>query len=261
MRKQILNNRIQLLLTAFFLSFAGSSGAQSLCGGQDTAAGFSAFVQKTQQAYQQTHYLDFKIRYYYANADRPDLFLDSLSGEIQMDKGRSRFALQGTETILTDKYAIQVNNDDKAIYLSASHHVAAANPLGMLDSVFAHIGGVKAAVSHGNQQDVLTLVLPAGQPYSRLEIRMDNHTGYFQRIIYWVNTANVVGKEMIDRPENPTPYQSQGRMEIVFTDYQQGRFDDRVFREENFFNKIAAGRFEPSGRYREYHIFSASSNL
>ena len=243
-----------LLLSAFGLSHAQHREA-------DSSAEFHVFVQKVQQAYQQVHYLGFTIRYYYSNADRPNLFLDSLSGEIQMDKGRSRFALQGTETILTDRYSIQINNDEKVIYLASAHHVAAANPLSMLDSVFAHIGGIKTTTRHEGGQDIMTLLFPPGKPYSGMEIRIDDRTGFFQQISYSVNTANAVGKEMIDGPNNPSPYQSQGRMEIMFSDYQQGRFGDGVFSEDNFINKVAAGRFEPSARYRDYHIFLASSNL
>lgn len=249
----------KLRLTILLLSTFGLSHAQH--GEADSSAEFHAFVQKVQQAYQQAHYLGFTIRYYYANADRPNLFLDSLSGEIQMDKGRSRFALQGTETVLTDRYSIQINNDEKVIYLASAHHVAAANPLSMLDSVFAHVGGIKTATRHEGGQDIMTLLFPPGKPYSGMEIRIDDRSGFFQQITYSVNTANVVGKEMIDGPNNPSPYQSQGRMEIMFGDYQQGRFGDGVFNEDNFFNKVAAGHFEPSGRYRDYHIFLASSNL
>jgi hypothetical protein len=248
-------------LTIFLLSASVFSRAQSKNNGGDTAAAVNVFVQKIQQAYQQAHYLGFRIGYYYANADMPNQYLDSLSGEIQMDKGRSRFELQGTETVLTDKYSIQVNNDDRTIYLAPAHRIGVANPLGMIDSIFAHIGGIRSTVLHAGDQDILKLVFPPGQPYSQLEIRIDSHTGFFQRIIYAVNTVNVVGKELINRPDNQTPYQAEGKMEIVFSGYQQGHFDDGIFKEDNFFNRIAAGRFEPSGRYKDYHIFLASSNL
>ena len=257
MKFQLMKKGIAGLLIVCLLTAAGQSRAQA----PDSTTRIGAFIQKIQQAYQQAHYLGFNIRYYYANADKPNLFLDSLSGEIQMDKGRSRFALQGTETILNDKYSIQVNDDEKIIYLAAAHRATPGNPLGMLDSVFAHLGGIHITVRKEGGQDIMSLQFPPGKSYSRMEIRADGQTGFFQRISYWVNTATAAGKEMIDRPDNPTLYQAQGRMEIVFTGYQQGRFDDSVFREDKFFNKVAAGRFEPAGRYKDYHIFLASSNL
>ncbi|WP_431212108.1 hypothetical protein ACQ86N_41180 [Puia sp. P3] len=111
------------------------------------------------------------------------------------------------------------------------------------------------------EQDLMSLQFPPGKPYSRMEIRADSRTGYFKRIDYWVNTALAAGKEMVDRPGNSSPYQAQGKMEIVFSGYQNGHFDEGVFKEDKFFNKLAAGRFEPSGRYKDYHILLASSNL
>ncbi|WP_431212109.1 hypothetical protein ACQ86N_41185 [Puia sp. P3] len=87
-----------------------------------------AFVQKIQHAYEQARYLGFNIGYYYSNADKPNSILDSLSGQVQMDKGRSRLMMQGTETVVNDKYSIQVNEDEKTIYLAAAHRANTGNP-------------------------------------------------------------------------------------------------------------------------------------
>ena len=244
-----------LVLTAWWL-FAGSA-----LRAQDSAARVGAFIGKIQQAYQQARYLGFNIGYYYFNADKSGPALDSLSGAVQMDRGRSRLILQGTETVINDKYSIQVNDDEKIIYLAAAHRGSPANPLGMLDSVFAHLGGIHVLVKKDGELDVMSLQFPPGKAYSRMEIRMDGRTGFFRRIDYWVNTALAAGKEMVARPDNPSPYQAEGKMEIVFTGYRNGQFDESVFREDKFFNKVAVGRFEPAGRYKEYHIFLASSNL
>jgi hypothetical protein len=251
-------NRILLLI--LLLTGGGSSYSQAVSMEKDTSA-FRSFVDKVQQAYAHASHLEFKLSYYYANADRPGLYVDSLKGEMQMDKGHSRMSIDGMETILTDKYAIQVLNEDKAIYLAAPRQASAANPVGMLDSIFAHVDGVRTSIRRREQQEVMTLMFPPGQAYSSLEIQVNAKTGFFQRIIYSLNTSSLVGQEMINRPDNPTPYQSRGRMEIVFTGYRQGQFDDRVFQPENFINKIAPGRFEPAGPYRDYHIYLASSNL
>jgi hypothetical protein len=65
---------------------------------------------------------------------------------------------------------------------------------------------------------------------------------------------------MVDQPGHSAPYQSEGEVSMVFSGYEKGRFNDALFEESNFFTRVA-GRFEPSGRYRDYHIFLASSNL
>jgi hypothetical protein len=232
-----------------------------LAAGQGDSTETRAFLGKIQRAYSRGHFLDFNLRYYYANADQPQNYLDSLTGRIQMEKENCRLSLAGVETIITGKYALQINNTDKSIYLTAARKAASANPLGMVDSIMAHIQGVQTTVSKDGHAESLTLDFPQDQAYSRITIRIDAKTGYLQRISYALNTASLVGREMIDRPDNPSPYKSRGSMEIVFSDYREGRFDESLFREENFITRIAPGHFEPAVRYKDYHIYLASSNL
>jgi hypothetical protein len=229
-------------------------------GTRDSLTDIRALLEKVQQAYHSTAYLGFRIKYLYANEGQQGTPMDSLTGEVEMHKNHCRFVIDGTETVLTDKYAIQVMNEDKAIYLSAIKRAGLSNPVGMLDSVFAHIEGVHTDLRQQGQSDVLTLQFPPGGTYSLIRIQVDKQTGYFQKISYSLYTVGLVGQDLIDRPGHPAPYQPKGQVNIIFSHYEQGKFDDNLFREENFFNKTA-GRFEPAGRYKDYHIFLASSNL
>jgi hypothetical protein len=220
----------------------------------------NSFSRKIRTAYEKAAYLSFRVRYLYANEGQPGQYTDSLAGEVEMDKGRSRIVVDGMETVLTDKYAIHVLNDDKVIYLAAPGRAAVQNPVGMLDSAFAHVEGVHYHLQTVNGLDVLELDFPPGQPYTRMDLTVDDKTGYFRRVAYWVNTLGLVSRDMIATPGHPAPYQSKGEIDIVFSDYQQGRFDDGLFREDHFFTK-AAGRYQPSDRFKDYHIYLASSNL
>jgi hypothetical protein len=226
----------------------------------DSAAKIRALLEKVQRAYHGTAYLGFRMKYLYANEGQPGKNIDSLIGEVEMDKNHCRFVIDGTETVLTDKYAIQVRNEDKAIYLSSVKQAGMSNPVGMLDSVFAHIQAVRTEFRQQGPSEMLTLRFPPGSAYSFIQIQVDGRTGFFQKIIYSLYTEGLVGQELIDRPGHPGPYESRGEVSVVFSHYEQGRFDDSLFKEENFFSKTA-GRFVPAGRYNEYHIFLASSNL
>lgn len=227
---------------------------------RDSSTDIGALLAKVQQAYHNTAYLSFRIKYLYANEGQGERNMDSLAGEVEMHKNLCRFVIDGTETVLTDKYAIQVMNEDKAIYLSAIRHTGLSNPVAMLDSVFAHIQGIHTDLQHQGLSEVLTLRFPPGGTYSLIRIQIDARTGYFQKISYSLYTVGLVGEDLIDRPGHPGPYQSRGEVTIVFSQYEQGHFDDSLFKEENFFSKTA-GRFEPARRYNDYHIFLASSNL
>ena len=253
---------LPIAITCFWvwlLTLPAAVGAQPVANrsGQDS---LKVLSQKIRKAYEKTAYLSFRVRYLYANEGQPGKYIDSAAGEVDMDKGRSRIVVDGMETILTDKYAIHVINDDKLIYLASPGHDAAPDPVSMLDSVFAHIEGIRTRLQMTNGMDVLDLDFPPGQTYSKMEISIDDRSGYIRRVAYWVNTSGLVSQEMIAGPDHAAPYQSRGEIDIVFSDYQQGRFDDRVFKADNFFTKVA-GQYQPSDRYKDYHIYLASSNL
>lgn len=232
----------------------------ALAGGGVDSVALKAFVSKIQKAYTTAHFMDFRVRYYYANADQPQVHLDSLAGEIQLEKENSRSVLDGVETVMTGRYAIQINAGERSIIVAARRKDG-ANPVGMVDSVLAHIGGVQATVTKQSRVEVLTLDFPPDQAYSRITIQIDAKTGLLQKVSYALNTSKLVSPEMLGTPGNSSPYQSRGNMEIVFSDYRQGKFDDNLFREENFITRIGPGQFEPAGRYKDYHIYLASSNL
>jgi hypothetical protein len=244
---------------ACLFAAARPSQAQGTAAHTDDA-NLDVLTQKVRKAYAKAAYLSFRVRYLYANDGQPGQYIDSLAGEVEMDKGRSRILIDGMETVLTGKYAIHVIHDDKLIYLASAGHAPVQNPVGMLDSVFAHVEGVRTRLQTTGGLDVLDLDFPPGQPYTRMELSIDDRTGYFHRVAYWVNTAGLVSQDMIASPGHPGPYQSSGEIDILFTDYRQGHFGDQVFREDNFFTKTA-GRYQPSDRYKDYHIYLASSNL
>jgi hypothetical protein len=65
---------------------------------------------------------------------------------------------------------------------------------------------------------------------------------------------------MIDRPEHPGPYQAEGTVDVIFSGYRTGSFGDAVFDENKFIHKVDS-KFEPAERFKDYHIFLASTNL
>lgn len=255
--KKIMHLIVNIFLAISLLTVSALAQGQTTLVGQDS---LNVLSQKVRKAYEKAAYLSFRVKYFYANEGQPGQYIDSLAGEVEMDKGHSRIVVDGMETVLTGKYAIRVINDDKLIYLASAAHSPVQNPVGMLDSVFAHVEGVRSRLQIAGGLDILELDFPPGQPYTRMELSIDDKTGYFRRVAYWVNTAGLVSRDMIATPGHPAPYASKGEIDIVFTDYQRGSFDDRLFREDNFFTKTA-GRYQPSDRYKDYRIYLASSNL
>src|SRR5687768_6392880 len=96
--------RIMLLVLTSCLLVCNQTSAS------DTSA-VKQFMQKVQQAYRSASYLSFQVHYRYANKNQPDNYIDTMSGEVAMDKNRMRFSIEGVETVTNDKYTIQVNKD------------------------------------------------------------------------------------------------------------------------------------------------------
>ncbi len=227
--------------------------------GQEGTADIKSFLQKLQQAYQHASYLSFGIKYFYANQNQLSRHLDSLQGEVQMDKGHCRFVLDEVETVVTDNYTIQVRKEDKSIYLSEMHGRNTVNPLSLVDSMLAHLDGIQATASGSAQSETLTIVFPPGQPYTQIIMTRSKQTGFLSRIVYALNTEKLVGQEQIDRPGHPGLYQQKGQIEMIFSNYRQRSFNESLFDEANFFAKIN-GRFEPAGKYKGYQIYNTSLN-
>jgi hypothetical protein len=63
------------------------------------------------------------------------------------------------------------------------------------------------------------------------------------------------------QPGNSGPYQTEGRIEIVFSDYRKGQFNEGLFSEDRYFTRLAQGKYEPAEKYKDYQIFLASPKL
>jgi hypothetical protein len=228
----------------------------------DTTKAVKQFMQKAQQAYKSADYLSFHVLYRYANKNQPDNYIDTMSGEVAMDKNRMRFTIENVETVTNDKYTIQVINDEKLIYLSTPRSVQMTDPVAMLDTVLAHFNGIRTQVMYNKGFATLNIDFPPGHTYKNITMTINESTGYFQRVVYELYTKDLVEKDQMAQPgASGGPYQSEGRIEIVFSQYRKGQFTDALFNEDQYFTRLGQGRYTPSEQYKEYQIFLASTKL
>ncbi len=227
---------------------------------QDSTGLIRSFMHQLQAKYRSAGYLGFHIKYLYANDGRVAAPVDSAMGEMEMHGNNCRMLLDNTETIVTDKYTIQVRPEEKIIILSGTHVTGNMDPLGVIDSALAHTGGAQPRLIHQPGEDILAVTFPPGGQFTHVRIVVDARTGLLRRITYALQTAAWVAEDMISRPGHPALYQPNGHIDIVFSQYRQDGFNEGLFNEENYFNKVGS-RYEAAGRYKEYQIFLASSNL
>jgi hypothetical protein len=227
----------------------------------DTTGAVKQFMQKVQQAYKSASFLSFQVAYRYANKNQPNNYIDTMFGEVAMDKNRMRFLIEDIETVTNDKYTIQVVKDQKLIYLSTPQSVQMADPVATLDTVLAHFEGIHARITHDKGIATMQMSFPPGQTYKNIIMIVNEATGYFERVVYELNTEGLVEKDQLMQPGNSGQYQTEGRVEIVFSDYRKGQFNEGLFSEDRYFTRLGKGKYEPVERYKDYQIFLASPKL
>ncbi|WP_205511893.1 hypothetical protein [Longitalea arenae] len=227
----------------------------------DTTSAIKQFMQRVQQAYRSASYLSFHVHYRYANQNQPDNYIDTMSGEVAMDRNRMRYLIGDIETVTNDKYTIQVIKDQKLIYLSVPHSVQLPDPVAMLDTVLTRLDGIRTQITRNKGIATLQMNFPPGHTYKNITMSVNEATGYFQKIVYELYTEGLVEKDQLMQPGNHGTYQTEGRIEIVFSDYRQGQFTDKLFNEERYFTRLGQGKYEPSEKYRDYQLFLASPKL
>jgi len=227
----------------------------------DTTSVVKQFMQRVQQAYKSASLLSFHVAYKYANKNQPANYIDTMFGEVAMDKNRMRFQIEDVETVTNDKYTFQVVKDQKLIYLSTPQSVQMADPVATLDTVLAHFEGIHTQITRSNGIATLQMSFPPVQTYKTITMIVNESTGYFQKVVYDVNTEGFVEKDQLMQPGNNGPYQTEDRIEIVFSDYRQGQFNEGLFSEDRYFTRLAKGKYEPVEQYKDYQIFLASPKL
>lgn len=227
----------------------------------DSTSAVKQFMQKVQQAYKSASYLSFHVVYRYANQDKPQQYIDTMTGEVAIDKNRMRFTIENMETVTNDAYTIQIDNDEKLISLSAPQPAQMNDPVAMLDSALAHFEGILAGVNYDKGVATLTLLFPPGQTYKRVIMVINEKTGFFQQVVYELYTEGLVEKDQLIGQGNNGLYQTEGRIEILFSGYRQGRFTDELFDESKYINRLAKGQYQPAEKYKDYQVFLASPKL
>jgi len=86
-------------------------------------------------------------------------------------------------------------------------------------------------------------------------------TGYFEKVVYELNTAGLLFEDQVAQAEKPNGYQTEGLIEVLFSNYRHGQFTDALFDEGAFFTRRGKGDYQPTEQYKDYQIFLASSNL
>ncbi len=227
----------------------------------DSTQAVKQFMQQVQQAYRLANFLSFHVEYRYANKDQPSNYIDTMSGEVAMNNNHLRFLLEDVETVTNDQYTIQVHKNEKLIYVTTPQRSQLTDPVAALDSALSHLDGLVARVTRTGKVATLNIAFPPGQAYKKVTMVIDEHTGYLQNVVYEMYTNGLVEKDQLMDGGSGGPYQSEGRIEIVFSQYRQGQFTEDLFNNEQYFTRLGQGKYQPTEKYKDYQVFLASPKL
>lgn len=253
-------NKLSVWILLGVLIMAGSRSIAAPLSA-DTSGTVTQFMQKAQQAYKNASYLSCNLLYRYANNNQPNKYIDTMAGEMAIDKNRMRLVIDEVETLTTGQYTIQVLKEDKLIYLSTPKPALGTDPIQMLDTILAHMGGAQIQMARNKGNATLSIIFPPGQMYKTISMTINESTGYFEKVVYELFTEGLLSADQIAQAGKPAVYQPEGRVEVLFSNYRQGRFNDSIFNEGIYFTRLGKGNYEPTEQYKDYQIFLASSNL
>jgi hypothetical protein len=254
MKKWFNMNKIFVLLLAGCFITTASVAA-------DSTNAVKQFIQQVQQAYRSANFLSFHVLYRYANKNQPDNYIDTMSGEVAMNRNHVRFILEDVETVTNDQYTIQVHKGEKLIYLTTPRQSQLADPVAALDSALSHFEGLRTRVTRTGGVATLNMAFPPGQAYKNVAMTINEQTGYLQKVVYDMYTEGLVDKDQMVDGGNGGPYQPEGRIEIVFSQYRQGQFTEGLFSGDQYFTRLGQGKYQPTEKYKDYQIFLASPKL
>jgi hypothetical protein len=211
--------------------------------------------------YHNTDYLSFDQEYTYMEDSKPNLVLDSMRGNVQMNKGNYHLILGNTETIHNDRYNVILFKDDSLIYISKpSVGKIMANPIGILDSMLIKEKSIDISVVQKRKLEIVVLNFPDGMGYKTAEFIVDEKTGYLLHVKYRVNALQMLDPASKIAAANTSLANEWGTVQSRYYKYAKGTFDDNEFDEKKYFIKDGT-EFKPTGTYKQYKIFLASPGL
>jgi hypothetical protein len=253
-----MNKLFAFILLGVLILAAGLAKAAPV---SDSLGTVTQFMKKVQLAYKNASYLSCNLLYRYANSNHLTKYIDTLAGDMAIDKNRMRLVIDDVVTLNTDHYTVQVLKEDKLIYLSTPRSAIGADPIQMLDTILTHMNGVQSDVERNKGTVTLNISFPPGQLYKKVSMTINESTGFFEKVAYELFTESLLSEDQISQTGKPAPYQPEGRVEVLFSNYRQGKFNDSLFNEAIYFTRVGKGNYEPTEQYKDYQIFLASPSL
>jgi len=244
---------IKLLIILILADCAMVAGYAQSSGNRQALQAMRGLV----ESYEHARYLSFDLLYRVRAEEDAGTWLDSLSGSCKMNGKNYWYAMDNTESIGCTGYTVMLFKDDRVMYLARPRAKATGmNPLAMLDSLLS-AKDITATVSEERGEGKIILAFPPGSLYKRITYFINQKSGLIDRVL------NVVKSDQLYDPEaweKLTNHEQYAIMEIQFSHYRQGGFDESQFDPHRYFIKEGT-EYKTTVNYQDYTIFLGSTDL
>lgn len=207
--------------------------------------------------YQETPFLGFLVNYRYALEQNPGVFLDSLSGKFKLHHSNYWYELDSTETIANERMVVMLFKADDVMMLNKpSNSIRTLNPVALLDSLLLSDSSVDVSMQSGATTKKITLVLPQGSRFKKLEYFINNQSGFVTKA-----TCLAAAEQMYeDALQSFVVGKSFAYIEIRMSNYTTGGFGLGQFDTDKYYQK-QGGTYTVKPAFSRYKIFLGSANL
>lgn len=245
------------LLTTVLMSWRLMSLAQDVPDAQ-----LQGILEQCQAAYMHNDSsLGFKMKFLYADYDKPETVLDSLEGQVEMLGNKACVNIGNIKAIKSDSVTITIFNEDKLIYVSGpvkeSHEY---RPASVFKDMLAKYGGAEKRIAvKGNLTQIL-LRFSDTAIYKSIRIDIDSRTNYILKI------ETIVRKDAAnDQVNTYTLTNTSEDYSVITTLYEDYLLtpgqDLSELNTAQYIQKNTEGKYTPSELYRNYTIFLANPQM
>jgi hypothetical protein len=219
-----------------------------------------SLLRQMKQGYDSSRNLSFDMAYIYTSENKPGEILDSLSGHMEISRGRYHWNISNTESIANAQYAVMLFKDDKLMYITRPMQKdGSPDPFAMLDSSLFRIQGLKCNVEKTKEIVTITIDFPEGISYKQIKIAINKKTGFVASTAFTLKAA-ALNHQYGFNDENLKTDNSYAHIEARYFNYNTEVLNDSVFDQNSYFKKTGK-EFSTVAPYTDYKIFIGSPNL
>jgi hypothetical protein len=226
--------------------------------GQSTGKGpFMKAMEEMIGRYRESKYLSFDVTYRYASEQQPGNYLDSLTGSYKLNGSNYWYSLDNTEVVGSKDYSVLLFKEDHVMYLAPPASRGRIDFLSSMDSFLVKRDNIICSLREEEGRKKLLLSFGAGSPCKSIEYSIDKGSGYLTRIRQIVRAGQLYDPAVKNAVDPDSAY---AIIEMDFSDYRTGSFDDKLLDTGNYFKKEGQ-QYVTVAPYDTYKIVLGAPNL